>query len=230
MNKRVIAAIAAGVLAVVGIGILALWAGQARERAFNGAKLVTVVQVTKQVTAGTPASDLGRSTTTTKLPAAVVPDGAVRSLDQVAGLVTNATLQPSEVLLTSRMSAPGAHAKGGIDVPTGMQEVTVNLEGQRSINGGLKPGDKVALWASGQQSGDWTALIANQVLITRISTGGDVKADQGAIVALVVTVAAKTSVIEKVVWAAEHGKIWVSLQNSETDGSGAKRLTEGDFK
>lgn len=230
MNKRAIAAIAAGVLTVIGIGILALWAGQARERAFDGAKLVSVVQVTKQVTTGTPAADLGGSTTTTKLPAAVVPEGAVTSLDQVAGLVTNVTLQPSEVLLKSRMSAPGAHAKGGIDVPNGMQEVTVSLEGQRTLNGSLKPGDKVALWASGQQSGDWTALIANQVLITRISTGGDVNADQGAIVALVVTVAARTSVIERVVWAAEHGKIWVSLQNAETDGSGAKRLTDGDFK
>lgn len=230
MNKRAIAAIAAGVLTVLGIGILVTWAVQARQQAFDGAKLISVVQVTRQVTVGTSAADLADSTSTVKLPDTAVPDGAVTSLDQVAGLVTDVTLQAGEVLLKARMSTPGSHAKGNIDVPKGMQEVTVNLEGQRTLNGALKPGDKVGIWGSWKNSGDWTALIANQVLITGISSGADANADEGAFVALVVTFAADTPTIERIVYAAEHGKIWLSLQNADTKGSGANRMTEGDFK
>lgn len=213
MNKKVIAVIAAGVLAVGGVSTIALWAKQADDRAYSGAKLVSVVQVQTQVPKGATAAELGTSTKVVELPSSSVPKGAVSDLASVSGRVTTAQLEPGEVLLDSRMVDPSA--KGGSigGVPRGMQELSLSLDGQRLVGGRLEPGDTVGVLVS-YQTGNKTKLLLNKVLITRTDFSKLAENAQGS---ATVTLALTTRQAERVANAAEFGKIWLTKQNEATD-------------
>ena len=103
MKKRVIAAVTAAVLAMLGVVVLVIWAQGADERAYAGAERKAVLQVTDAVAAGKKVSEVESSFEQAKLPADAIPDGAVTDLAGVAGLTTLTDLQPGEVLLESRL-------------------------------------------------------------------------------------------------------------------------------
>lgn len=215
MNKRAVAAVGAGVLALLGVGVLYMWAQGANERAFEGAKLVEVVRVTEVVPQGTKAEDLRGSTEQAKLPAEAVPEGAVTDLSQVAGLSTTAALQPGEILLSARMGSPGERGEGQTDVPKGMQELAIALDSQRTVASAVKPGDRVGVVVSYPRAGDdenLTKLVLENILVTRSTAALDVESGTGAMVTLALT----GGDAAKLVNAMEFGKVWLTLQNSDT--------------
>lgn len=226
MNKRVIAAVAAGALALLGVLVLVVWAQGANDRAFEGAKLVSVVRITEDLSQGASISDLAGSTEIVELPAESVPKGAVTSLDQITGLATNASLQSGEVLLKSRMVAPGDR-KGKTDVPEGFQEISIALDPEHSVAGGVKAGDRVGMIVTFEPKDadqpQFTDFALNQVLVTKAKTA--VVGEKGEISGTMVTLAVKTLDAERVVHAQKWGTVWLTLQNSDTDTSGSKPIT-----
>ena len=226
MNTRVIAAVAAGALALVGVLVLVVWAQGANDRAFDGAKLVSVVRITKDVSRGATVDDLAGSTEIVKLPAESVPDGAVTNLNQITGLATNASLQSGEVLLKSRMAAPGDR-KGKSDVPKGFQEISIALDPEHSVAGGVKAGDRVGMVVTFEPKDSelpqFTDFVLNQVLVTKVKTA--VVGEKSAITGTMVTLAVKTLDAERVVHSQKWGTVWLTLQNADTDTSGAKPIT-----
>lgn len=228
MRKKIIAAVTAGVLALAGVVTLVAWARNADQRAFEGADLVSVVQLTADAPAGTKADAL--SAKVVELPSKAVPDGAVTKLSEVSGLVATTPLEEGEVLLRSRMATPGERASGGVDVPKGMQEISFNVEGQRLVGGAVKAGDKVGVFGSFKPDDskvpDWTNLVAHDVLVTKVQNG----AAQDAALVATVTVAVRTELAEKIVFTMEFGKIWLSLQNADTERSGEKVIEGSDLR
>lgn len=224
MNKRVFAAIAAGVLALLGVLVLMMYAQGADDRAFEGAKLVPVVRLTQDVKIGTTAADLAASTEVVKLPDESVPDGAVTSLDQVKGLSTNASVQAGEVLLKSRMGKAGDKDRAGGSVPAGFQEVTIALDAERSVGGSVKAGDTVGVVVTTEGRTNFTL---NQVLVTRAQAaiGG---ADSGSISGMMVTLAVKALDAERIVHGQKWGIVWLTMQNADTDTAGSKPITIED--
>lgn len=224
MNKRVVAAVAAGVLALLGVLVLVLYAQGANDRAFEGAKLVSVVRLTQDVKAGTSSTDLAGSTELVKLPNESVPEGVVTSLDQVDGLSTNASVQKGEVLLKSRMATPGKEVETDTSVPKGLQEVTITLDAERSMGGVIKVGDRVGVIVATEQG---TKMVLNQTLVTRVQTsvGG---VDSESITATMVTVAVKTIDAEQIVIGQKFHTVWLTLQNADTDTSGGRTITTED--
>lgn len=222
MNKRVIAAVSAGVLALLGVLALIVWAQDANQRAFDGAELVSVVRLTANVDAGTDASGLAKSTEVVKLPEVAVPDGAVTSLSQVAGLTTNATVQKGETLLKSRMVAPGDRVSS-TDVPKGYQEISFSVDTQRAVAAAIKPGDKIGVIGS-FDDGKITDMVLKNVAVTKVNAGA-IKED---ITAVMVTVALKTLDAERLAHTLEFGRVWLTLQNADTDQSGDKPITTAD--
>jgi pilus assembly protein CpaB len=223
MNKRVIAAISAGVLALLGVLVLVTWAQRANDRAFEGADMVTVVRFTANAGAGTGAADLADLTEKAELPKVAVPAGAVTSLDQVAGLSTNAAMQKGEVLLKSRMAAPGAKLKSDSSVPKGFQEVSIALDAERSVAGQIKAGDRVGVIISTESA---TNTVINQVPVTRVSAG--LGGDEGGVAATMVTVAVKALDAEKIVHGQRWATVWLTLQDAETDTSGSRLISGED--
>lgn len=230
MKKRATAAIAAGVLALLGVLVLVLYAQGANDRAFKGASLVTVVRITQDVGSGTSAADLGSSTEIAKLPEASVPDGAVTNLSQVAGLSTNASVHKGEVLLKSRMAAAGDRGKGITGVPKGYQEVSIALDSQNSVGGVLKVGDRVGVIVTAElkdTSAQVTNFALNQVLVTKVQStlGGG---DKTNLTSTMITLAVKELNAEKIVHGQKWGTVWLTLQNADTDTSGGKLITGKD--
>lgn len=86
-----------------------------------------------------------------QVPEKLRSEDSISSLDQLAeleGLVTETDLYRREELVVSRLVAPDPLGRGRINVPDGLLEVSVALDGQRTVGGTLIPGDLVAVLAS----------------------------------------------------------------------------------
>jgi pilus assembly protein CpaB len=216
----------AAVLALVGVLVLVLWAQNADERAYEGAQLKTVVQVTEPVKVGTKVAELTSAFEQTKLPADAIPEGAVTDLAKVANLTVLTSLEPGEVLLRSRLGVPGAKSGAASAVPEGMQEISVAVDTQHGVGGVIKAGDRVGFIATFEPKGEapqYTDFAIQDVLVTKVDK--EAVADGEDVTQLMVTLAVKTLDAERVVHTAQWGKVWLTLQNADTDRSGAKIIT-----
>ncbi|WP_043440683.1 Flp pilus assembly protein CpaB [Arthrobacter sp. L77] len=239
MKNRIIGAVAAGLLALLGTVLLVGYVDGAEQRAFAGTQTENVLVLSATVPAGTPAEDALLSTTTEAMPAKAIAEGVVTDPAQIAGLVTTVDLVPGEQLLVSRFIDP-ADAAGPteIEVPEGMQEVSVLLEPQRMAGGRLSPGDTVGVFISLgagtlQPPAPVTHLTMHKVLVTAIQglpaeVEGEVADDASGVPAgsLIVTLARTAPDVEKLVFAQEFGTLWLSKEPSEATEDGTRELTQ----
>lgn len=242
MKRRVIAAVVAVVLAGVGAFGLYSYVQRADARALAGQETVQVLVVTKAVPEHTPSEQLTTSVESKLLPRASVAAGALTSLDEVSGLITGVDLQPGEQVLASRFIDQGSLTTPlSAPVPSGLQEVSVQLDTQRVVGGNLKPGDTVGMFLSMEvehpkneqnPKDSLTHLTYHRVLVTRVQGGlAAMPAEEGAAAmpedkSVMVTLAVTAAQAEKVVWTAEYGSIWLSNENADADQRGTKIVTE----
>jgi pilus assembly protein CpaB len=147
--KRVIAVIAAVILATVGTVLLVNYVRGAEERALEGEELVNVLVVDKPVERGTLAESLADSLRQEAVPLKVRADDSVTSLTDLAGLVTAVDLVPGEQLLASRFVSPESLVTSvRLEVPPEYLQVTVSVSPDRAVGGRLAAGDRVAILAS----------------------------------------------------------------------------------
>src|SRR5918992_3395226 len=104
--RRLIAALAAVLLAGVGAVLLLGYVGSADKRAMAGMETVKVLVVQKRVPEGTPAEKLTGLVTTKTLPVKAVAPGTLSSLQPISGRVATTNLEPGEQLLASRFVDP----------------------------------------------------------------------------------------------------------------------------
>jgi pilus assembly protein CpaB len=237
MKRRLLAATAALVLALAGGAVLVAYARGADARAAAGLQTVEVLVVERLVPEGTPADQLADSIGTELVPVKTAVPGRVRDLEQIAGQVATVDLQPGEQLLAGRFAAPGdLRAAGTVDVPAAEQEVSVLLEPQRAVGGRLAAGDKVGVYLSMTDPTASTHGVLHGVLVTQVQgapapapDGSDPQtASAGSAVpsaSLLVTLAVKARDAEEVVFGAEHGTLWLSLEPDGADNSGTQVVT-----
>lgn len=207
MQRRLIAAIAAVILAGIGAILLFNYVATADARAMEGQTPTKVLVVTQPIESGTLGSGLAGLVETRELPLAAIVPGALTSLDQVAGLATTTSLAPGEQLIASRFAQPGTSADGEVAVPNEMQLVSIALEAQRSVNSQLAPGDKVAVYVTQDEK---TQQILQRVLV--VKAGGEESA--GAI-----TLALAPADAQKVILAVEASKIWLVKEAKNPSGT-----------
>src|SRR5690242_17409425 len=138
MKRRIIAAVAAVLLAAVGaVGIYTYVKG-ADQRAMADQDPVKVLVVTKPVPKGTTPIQMAPLVTSKLLPRAAVVPGAVDSLSGVGeGLVVTTDLQPGEQVLSSRFADPTTLTTvRSAPVPKGLQEVSLQLDSKRVLGAG----------------------------------------------------------------------------------------------
>ncbi|GAA1141219.1 Flp pilus assembly protein CpaB [Nesterenkonia lutea] len=219
MSRRLIAAIAAFILAALAAVLVISYVNAADQRAMDGMSPETVLVVTESAPEGTPAEELGDFVATEELPAsATVPDGLV-SLEDVAGQVTTTTLYPGEQLVTARFASPEDLADPTkADAPEGFHEITVQLPTTRVIGGHLSPGDTVGFFVSPADPQE-TQLTLQKVLVTRVQGGvtetvtedGEATTEPAA-ETLMVTLAVEAPDAKLVAHAGEFHGIWLSLE------------------
>jgi pilus assembly protein CpaB len=106
-------------------------------------------------------------------------------------------------------------APGTVAAPEGMVEVSVSLDAQRAVGGAVRPGDKVGVQLTNQESAEsgLTAYsvyrVLNQVLVTRVvapASAGDPNASY------LVTLALSPADASVVVLGTTSQSVWLSLE------------------
>ena len=234
MRRRLIAALAALVLAALGAVVLLAYVRGADARALAGVQTVDVLVVDRPVPEGTPGEELAELVRTERLPARAAVPGAVTDLDELAGRVATVDLQPGEQLHAARFAAPeDLSVPGTVAPPEGAAEVSLLLEPQRAVGGRLAAGDTVGVHLSldGQ-----TDVVLSRVLVTQVQGAPVAVADGEATdtassggaapsASLMVTLGLRPEAAEAVVFGMEHGTVWLSLEPEGVDTSGTEVLT-----
>lgn len=252
MKSRLLAGLAAVVLAIVGAILVVSYAQGADTRAVQNLEPVSVMVVQKAIPAGTPVETLRAFVTSQELPGKAVSKTALKNLDGLAGKVTAVELLPGEQLAAERLVEPEAlQASGSVKVPKGLQEVSFQLEPQRVVGGRLAPGDHIGIFISLKKGGleskpdkESTQLAIHKVLITAVqrapvatpspqpnaSGAPDAPVEDTSLPtgALLLTVAVNDVNASKIVYAAEFATLWLSKEplDAKESKQGAMQGTE----
>jgi pilus assembly protein CpaB len=224
VKRRLIAAVSAVLLAVIGAVMLVTYVTGADRRAAAGMEPTTVLVVIAPIAAGTAADALSGLIADKTLPKTAVSDGALTSVADIKGQVTTTDLHPGEQLLPGRFADPAAiAAEGPAQAPPGLELVSIVLEPQRALGGHLLSGSKVAVFVSFTDP-DSTTLTLRNVLVTGIQGGVATETPDGEATdaedatapvqatSVMVTLAATPAQAKKLVFGADHGTVWLSLE------------------
>jgi pilus assembly protein CpaB len=244
MKRSIIGVVSAVTLAAIGTLVLVGFVRGAEDRALAGQETTEVLVVRENVAKGTSAEDLTASVSTERVPAKVRAEGSIASLDDLAGQVVVVDLVAGEQLLATRFATPAAIEEAReVEVPEGLQEITIALEPQRAVGGRIAPGDTVGFFASfAPEVRPYNSkLILHKLLVTNVQveqlpvqqgegedeTPGPELAPTGN---LLVTLAVDVDQAEQAVFSAEHGTIWLSVEpETATEGGSQLRDPEGIY-
>ncbi|MET3719025.1 RcpC/CpaB family pilus assembly protein [Arthrobacter sp. UYEF21] len=251
MKARLLGGIAALVVAIIGTVLLFTYVQSADRRALANTETQDVLVVKQNIPAGTPASQLAPYITTKAVPRTTLAAEAVEDLNSFGSKVTSVALVPGEQLLSSRLVDATAYlGPARIEVPPGLQEITLRLGIDRVVGGHLQAGDTVGVFISmaaaaatgtDATAGNATQLAFHKVLVTAVqfssgaaaqtqaeatqaSSTGALNADSQSKPttsdAYLITFARNAVDAEKLVFAAEFGKIYLSKEPSDaTEGT-----------
>jgi pilus assembly protein CpaB len=228
MRGRVVAVLVAVVLAVAATAALLAYAGGADRRAMASQQPVLVYLARARIAAGTSGEDAQNRglIQRTTLPRKAVAGGAVRSLEQLAGRVAAVDIVPGEQLLAARWVGRGEAPGGGLlSIPEGHQAVSIALDPTRQVSGFVTPGDRVSVVISlslprGGRSQRTSRFLLQDVQVLAVgataqanpATQDGRRPGQGRTQSLsTVTLAVRPADVERVVFAAENGSLYLSL-------------------
>lgn len=237
MKSRLTAGVAAVILAIIGALLVFTYAGNADDRAIAELQPVDVLVVQEPVPAGMPVEKLGDYLAVESFPATAVAGTALQDLESSIGKVTAVGLVPGEQLLAERLVAPeDVDATGSVEVPEGLQEVSFQLEPQRVAGGRIAPGDHVGVFVSMDAGGlesdpdkETTQLVLHKVLVTGIQRAPQPVTEKGEVDtralpegSMLVTVAVDDREAQKIVFAAEFARIWLSKEPAKAKENSPK--------
>ena len=238
MKRRLLAALAALVLLVAGTVVLLAYVQSADARALAGVRTTEVLVADQVIPEGTTADELAALVRTEVLPEKAALDGRVTELGDLTGQVATVDLQPGEQLLATRFAAPDSLGTPGVvPVPDGLQEVSVQLEPQRAVGGRLAAGDTIGVLVSLEDGK--THAVLHRVLVTQVQgapapVAEDAEstdtASAGSVAptsSLMVTLAVTAAQAEAVVFGAEHGTLWLTLEPADADTRGTGVVDPG---
>lgn len=216
MPRRLLAALAAVLIAGLGAVAIVQYVRAADARARAGEDLVPVLVVQDEIAAGVGSDLVAGSVSVQQVPRRLVALDAVGDLSEVGGRVTNAVLVPGDQVSSRRFTDPAELVPAGtVAPPEGMVEVSVSLDAQRAAGGALKAGDRVGVQLTNQLSAE-TGVTAYQVfrlfpgvLVTRVTAPQDA-ADPDA--PYLVTLALTPADASVVVLGTTAQAVWLSLE------------------
>lgn len=226
-RRRLLTIIAAVVLTLLGTVILIAYVNSAERRAQEGAELVRVLYAVGEIEAGTPASELVGSelVAVREVPATVRPDDAVMNPEELGEEEAVNTIHADTPIIARQFDTPqatGGGARGG--VREGREVISVALETQRALGGDIQEDDHVGMMMSieGAQPppgsdttndnscGGTTAMVLAGLTVVDVN---GINAETGeAGNTITVSFDVDQSQAEKIAFAAEYGRIWLTRQ------------------
>jgi pilus assembly protein CpaB len=225
-RQKLIGIVASVLLAAVGTGLLVAYVRSAENRALKGEKTVGVLVVSNTIPKGTKAEDITPNLRMEQIPVKVATSGALASITPLAGKVAAVDLLPGEQLVTSRFTT-AAEVQG---IGAGMLQVTIALDPVRVLGGQLRKGDSVAVTISFDDP-ETTHLVLHKVKVTDVRTSDGLAVTSAATgpaptASMLVTLAVDAPAMEKVVFGAEHGRLWLAWEPKEANEGGTKVQTK----
>jgi pilus assembly protein CpaB len=255
VKSRLLAGAAAVVLAIVGAMLVISYAQGADQRAVQSLEPAEVLVVKTAIPAGTPVESMSASLVTEQLPGTAIASTALKSLDKSNGKVAAVNLVPGEQLVAERLVAPAElKIQGAVKIPSGLQEVSFQLQPDRVVGGRLVAGDHVGVFISlakgaleGKLDAETTKLTVRKALVTAVqrapepaataqpaptategasgSSAEDTALPTGS---LMLTVAVTDVDAAKIVFAAEFGKMWLSKEPLDAKDSGPRIIQRSE--
>lgn len=243
MIKKAIGAVAALTLFVAGTMLITGYVRSSEDRRAAEVQPTAVMVASQPIEAGT--SPHG-SLRVEEYPLRLVSDDMVVPGDSLNGLVATVDLVAGEPILWSRVDEPTELETGErtrAPIPQGMTAVTVPVAPERTFGGLLLPGMHVAVIGSFELRGDDAAVktthaLVQQALVVEVQAedpflGDGEEADLAAQLVAAqlptggyfVTLAMPIYDVERVVFAAEWGTIWLAEQGEHVDTRGARVQT-----
>lgn len=148
MGRRIVAILAAALVAVVGVAAVLLYARGADARAVAAQQPTDVYVVKTVVPSGTTLKDAVQNglIVKTSVVAKGKPTGALEAVDgSNGGLFALSDIQPGEFVLTDRFGVKPVGTKA-IEVPAGQVAVSIALADPARVGTFLTPGSKVVLY------------------------------------------------------------------------------------
>ncbi len=231
-------------LALFGTGAVFVYVSRVDARAVAQQQPVEVLVATGTIAAGTSAEEAEKAQLfeTKALASSSVPAGALRTSAKIKGRMAASPIYEGEVLLAAKFVEP--QAVGVLDIPEDRMAVSVELADPQRVAGFVLPGSEVAIFdtfpvettASGAGGGgtgseaaqDATVSEATRMLLPRvpvIAVGQTAQrpAPEGGenaepVATTVLTVAVRTEDAERLVHAAQTGRLYFALltKNSAT--------------
>jgi pilus assembly protein CpaB len=231
MKSKVLIAAVAVILGGVAALAAFVYLNGVQKAAEAGSTMTSVLVAAKDIQRGSSANDLLASGAAVlkKMPRRYVPEGAMSSLTGMVDRVLAVPVSAGEVLTSARFQYP-SEAGLAFNVPPGFVAVTVPVDDARGVAGLVKPGDRVAVLitvstknGNGDQTG-YTVPGAKVLAVGRATGtesgpqratsgggalgGGGTNDDKAA---NTITLAVSSNDAQKVVFAAESGRLWLAL-------------------
>jgi pilus assembly protein CpaB len=228
--------IAALLVAIIGTILLVNYVQNADKRALADTETESVYVVEKTIAAGSGIDKTAGAVVRKEVPRVAVAAGAVTDLNQVGQKVAAVDLMPGEQLLTTRMvDADSFLGPARVQVPTGMQEITLKLPIERVVGGTLTAGDTVGVFLSVEDSAvkaSGTQLTFHKVLVTaaQFSNGSTATSQEAAATedsskgalnskkpassngTYLITLARNSADAERIIFATEFGSVYLSKE------------------
>jgi Flp pilus assembly protein CpaB len=176
----------------------------------------------------------------TSWPADAVPDGALRTLDEVFGSegdkYAKVDMAPGEVVMPTKISASGNGSALSLMLPPGMRAVTIQINEVRGVGGFVQPKDKVdIILTETKEEKDKPKAVSSRVILQNIlilAMGQDVRRQTGEQpkIARSATVAVSLEDAQKLSLATTIGQISLALRNPQQETvAGMKELSLQDL-
>lgn len=232
MQSRVLAILIAVVLAVVATAALVVYVNGADRRAISGQEPVLVYVAAKTIKAGTRGEDAQNLELITRVPVAKknVVAGGIVGLTQLQGRFAAVDIVAGEQLLLRRwVNAEEVAGRRLLSIPDDHQALSIELDLTKQVAGFVTPGDKVSMVlsmrraaAGGGEGVDRSQFLLQNVQVLAVGAtalanasaqggGGRVNQGRASQNLSAVTLAIKETDVERVVYAAENGSIYLTL-------------------
>lgn len=194
-------------LALVGTLLLVAYVQTAEGKASADQKQVPVLVVSEQVERGATSDELAHAVHVERIPAGARAPRALTSVEALDGRVPASDLYPGEQLVADRLTDP---AEVGAELPDGMTAVSLSLEPQRAVAGQVRAGARVNVLASYDEPPSTETVLRNVLVEGVTRTDAPDNGGQTVKGTVLVTLAVTPEQAEKVVHAADHGRVWLA--------------------
>jgi pilus assembly protein CpaB len=230
MQSRVLAILIAVVLALVATAAMVVYVNSADRRAISGQEPVNVLVAKDTIKAGTSGEDAQNAGLIVQLqvPRKNVVAGALRFPTQLEQRYAAVDIVKGEQLLQGRwVGAEDVAGRRLLQIPENHQALSLGLDITKQVAGFVTPGDKVGLVYTFKreegngESVDRTHFLLQNVQVLAVGatalpngssqSGGRVNQGRGSQNLTAVTLAIRKKDVERVVFAAENGSIYLTL-------------------